>query len=907
LAILRNHKFLIGLVSLVALGLIVFWPGSQTPNGPKEAHGPSQKAISNKKKHTRNERPSAPGLREGTSREHARRQDRQDPLETQPHIRGQVTDPAFHGIAKATIQILSSSQTNPSSSFQADTDGFFEWQSSSEDPSFILVSAPGFFSRHMQFPTGQENEVIVLEPGGQFEVRAIDEEGLPVADALVQSLGAKTHTDDNGQALLNGVSLPIQIHVTATGYNEVVFQAPQDVSYREIILLRDGALIGRVIDDATNQPVSQFRIKTHSIPSEALSYTFSDPEGQFQVEGLSRQQKEFIVFAEGYMAKAITLTECLPLAKTEPIEVSLSDEGFFFAGKVIESGGQPIPHATVTAMIGFEGDTGTRNYSFPTRENGRWLLEHPWIDALETQTNADGQFKIGPFPEGAPLGLLTTAQGFAPTWTKHPESLVDKARLDLTIVVKPYSILEGEAGQADAPYPRGITLTNAFQPAQTIELEQGQSTFRIENLIPGRYSVHFKVGPSFQSEGRDFSPIVPDKKEVLLQPGATESIQIGFSDQFRMAGRIHFNGQPMANTRFVVQKKGPSPRHFQAQTDANGEFDLHPLASGTYEIMANGRNEGFVFGIRNRELIELETDRTELSLNFYSMGSVYGRVVTEPIGATILMEISYQTGAKEFATNLKRATVQAGGHFEFNNVPGGDFILTLMEIGKPNALLLPSHPMPDDGTDLDLGDIGGEAGNLLITLTGYGDALHQTFSFYYRPHDATNTIGRFLVQMSAQESPKQLHGLQSGQFIIQPQQNFGFQITPSQKAVVIQKHAEATVHFSVKAETFLRIGTTPGDNRLEFSSVRLVEKATGKTWPIPFRVPSNTSQEAPPPIELYYQNHEVLVRGIPAGIWQLTLQDQYGRIAMRQFRLVPGKPILQNLGLDAFATPRKTR
>ena len=902
----KNNRFLIVLALLVCAAMIWFWPGS---NGETRREQPSTLAgnaqASNLETNPSSEKPGNQ-LLPGSTRDQARRQDHRNGFDTSSNLTGQVTDPAYQAIAGATIQVEPYTQDKPST-IHSDADGFFDWPLSPVPPVDIVVSAPGFFSRALKFPTGEDQETIVLEYGGQLDVRVVDEEGHPIQNVLIKSTGASDQrTDAQGLASLKGVIVPTKLSLSAPDFNDLLFTVPPETDFQEITLLRNGALIGQVLDQATNLPVLEFQIKPRGLYANSPNDTFDTKDGRFQILGLPRDQKEFVVFAKGYMTKAVTIGKCLPLAKTKPIEIRLSDKGFTLSGTVMEASGDPIAKASVTAFIGFEGNTWMGNFTYPQRQDGKWQLVQPWIDTLETLTDANGHFDIGPFPEKTTLGLITIAEGFAPTQTPNPESLIQDQRKNIKIVLGPYGVLEGEAGQSDSPHPRGITLSSTFKRAETISLAPGQTSFRIEKLVPGRYAVHFSAAPGTLLKRGDPSPIVPDRKEVQIQPGSTETIQIGFSDRLRMGGRIFLDGQPMGDTQIMIQQKSLPQRHFFTNSDGNGDFEIYPLAPGTYEIMANGGIGDMVFGTRNREKVELEADRTDLAIYFYSMGSVYGRVVTEPAGASLTMEITYKSGDKEFSTNRKWAAVQEGGHFQFDNVPGGEFNLTLKEVGTPPALLLLHQVMPDDGSDLDLGDLGGESGDLLITLTGDENSRYLTHSFYNKPFGDPNATGQLLVQMSLDESPKQLHGLKSGKFIIQPQPITGFRITPHEKAITIQKNTQAVAHFSVKGETSLRVFADIGDERLEFRSVRLVEHATGKTWPVPFRTQApSTSNQGNAAIDMYYQSNEVALTGIPPGIWQLTLTDQFGRLAMRQFTLLPGKPIYQGITAEAFEAPRK--
>lgn len=157
-------------------------------------------------------------------------------------------------------------------------------------------------------------------------------------------------------------------------------------------LLGPNAIVGRVVDDATGQPVTSFQVDAlpwePNPPLERLATAHDRPErskpfksaaGIFRIERTPGRW-DVIVQAPGYLP-AVLADVVVPRANAEPTEIRL-DHGPSLTGLVSDSDGRPAPDVQVFLHV-------TQQFT-----------EAAPPDIALTTTDTLGRFRFSPLPPG---------------------------------------------------------------------------------------------------------------------------------------------------------------------------------------------------------------------------------------------------------------------------------------------------------------------------------------------------------------------------------------------------------------------------------------------------------------------------------------------------------------------------
>lgn len=811
---------------------------------------------------------------------------------------GQVVAPSFEGISKATITVHSYDEAIIQKQIHTDQEGHFSLPYPARLPLSVEVSAQGFITRRLDFPEEDalHGNKIILKPGGQLEVRLEDEHGQPIAGARIA-----TTTEDGvvtnraGLAELSKLRNPAQLFIQAEGFMDLRRTLELEPLSQTITLMRYGYLKGQVRDQETDQPIGDYAIKWQNAKSKRQTRTIRHAQGRFELTELPRRKAPIIISAPGYVTKVFHPDAILPKGQGEAVEIYLEHEGLYFSGHVRESSGSPIAGATVIALVGDAIDGGKKPLSaLPKRVDGQWIIsEDTWVDTNETRTDADGHFIVGPLPSNSYLGLFSYAEGFAPKQMLNLEMLVLESREKMQVVLEKYGRLSGRAGQDTYPGVRVVSIRDASRREIEIKLSQGEQDFAWDEVIPGSVTVRFHAGSGDHHATGEIPDMIPDEQEVTITAEETKEIRIGFDEQFTLGGRILLDGHPMVKGPVVVIQKKEPRRSFRTQTDDSGYFSVHPLKRGDYEIMANGSSDQGTFGAKNRKLVKLSGHQSDLLFEFQSMGSVYGRIVSEPVGDQVVMEIEYPAGNRTIINSRKTAIVQAKGFFEFHHVPIGKFDLLLGTLANTPQMLVRDQPMPEDGTDLDLGDLGAQDGELYLNLSGPESFQQMEVLFTQRSLGTQDhRASLVLTKLKPAKGQEHITGLELGALEIKAEPPRGFTVTPAKTELLIEEGVVPTVNFKLEAHTFLEVIGRLDSSEQSFKKAILIQESSQRQWHIP-------KEEAPIPSEvmgsgptLYHTPLRVIARDIPEGWWQVHVTNRFDMVAKRRFRIIKGQPVV---------------
>lgn len=366
-------------------------------------------------------------------------------------------------------------------------------------PVRLSVTAPGFVRKAVELevpPGGLDAGVVELEPGSPVSGRVADERGAPVAEADV-NLGAMpmlafaepvARTDAAGVFVIPDQPRSGELYLAARAEGFAAGQpmrlglpSPGPVELR---LQRGRVLEGLVVDEASTAPVAGARVEASQSQRRSMggggmtisfvstgggSVTEADGEGRFRLEGLGFGAYDLKARARGFRETTLAVK----LAEGEaprPVTVTLK-AGLLLEGVVAGPDGDPAAGVRVQAEPASADQTRREARSAP----------------VSTRTGDDGAFRL----EGlAPGRMVLSARGDGGAWGRELAEAGQKHPVELRL--EPGGSVQGRV-VAESGEPVGTVEVGGWGAAVQQDLGavrvQGDGTFVVERLAPGRYEL----------------------------------------------------------------------------------------------------------------------------------------------------------------------------------------------------------------------------------------------------------------------------------------------------------------------------------------------------------------------------------------------------------------------------------
>ncbi len=577
---------------------------------------------------------------------------------------------------------------------------------------------------------------VALEPAAvvRGRVSRADGRGVPEVDlALVDraSIGGRSAQTDADGSFVIGDLAPGAYQLTAThselGIQETVaVEAPS--SDLQIVLAPRGTVRGRVLEAATQRPVTRFTVAL--VPRDdasrgSRSLRVEDAGGVFSVEDVPLGTATLTVTAEGYATRQLEDVVVTGEPETPEVEVALDAEAVL-AGRVTAERGGPVPQAQVTVEGGpadgakatsdADGEYELRGLAAGeiavTVEAAGFLTEKGTVDARlrgrldfvlrrglalrgevvaegggvaraqvaarssargavhqSAQTDEQGRFVL----EGLVPGRYTVravARGMREAEAEDVD--VEQAgSLRLVMERAPTAVLSGKV--VGLPVGEGAAIAMVVASSQ----EGGASaeamiaaagTFRMEEAPAGRVEVR-AISATPASTLRSSRPL-----DLTLAPGSETEVVLEFASDVVVRGVVVKAGRPVPGAMVSFARAGRGGFEAMGFTDATGAYEVAGLDPGAHEVRVSGNGISFSMSYTVSGSAELDIDVTG--------GTVSGRVVRADTGAPVTAAevLLFRLGERETAPTAS-VTTGVQGAFSQGSLVEGQYRLVASKAG----------------------------------------------------------------------------------------------------------------------------------------------------------------------------------------------------------------------------------
>lgn len=552
---------------------------------------------------------------------------------------------------------------------------------------------------------------LTLRAGVAVSGTVVDDSGQPVVGASVWPRSASswefvdgekraTVTDDKGQFTIAAVApgsyrIVAMAERKARGSSDLVSVTTQPTTGVRIVLPAAATLRGTVFDAAgARAPYATVRVSgTEAAADMVYHQVAADDHGDFVVDGMPRQPLRLRAESEVASSKAITV-DMTGVADKRDLQLTLDQTGAI-SGVVVDSDGQPVAEASVTAVPDFLSDD---------RRGDDLIL----ASSTAATTDGGGRFVLRGLEDGSyRLAASRAGHGERQAWGSDSTS-VRVGATDVRLVLPTPGGLRGKLVLASGGAPELAVVAVDWEHRVTTR----DGTFALGELNPGTYDLRVT--------GADFAEV--RRGDLVVKAGAMTDVgTITVTAGRKLSGRVvDGKGAPVPGAKVVFGKLvfGDGAATAADPNDSAGQAGLRTATAGddgSFVVRGVGRDGGVVLGEhpdRGRSVsIEVPpgtADVAGLVVTLRGYGKVTGVVTRkgQPVGgATINAAPAGSTGQAVF--------VQAGadGRFVLDKVPEGPTALQAMRTQMMSAtsasrtITVVAGKTVDGSIDMPAGDI----------------------------------------------------------------------------------------------------------------------------------------------------------------------------------------------------------
>lgn len=422
---------------------------------------------------------------------------------------------------------------------------------------------------------------------------------------------------------------------------------------------------GRPVEGAAIDLISSESSKAEPLPKQGSAISArSDHQGRFQSR-LSAGSWDLRAGAPGLVATVVRGIVVGPGRDPVDLGTVVLRRGGTLDGQVVDPQGKPIAGCQIRVLPA-GGMTSTRFLAAGAAQD----------ENMETLSGPDGGFTLTGLPEGQPIALAVSGEGYLSATRR---GIQVPAERPLRVTLSPGSRISGRVvDDSGAPVTRAQVLAVYEGPgpggggaAESLDENGG---FVIENVSPGRFTLAV-AAPGFQPAQRKGIEVVAGKDvsglEVVVRKGATVEGRVTTTEGRPVAG-AHLRVMPTGNAGNPLLAALGLP---EAVADGDGTYKLEGVPEGARSIVAEERDHPKVV-----QTLAVQPGSNHLDFQLADGREVSGQVV-DPQGQPIPgaeVSLSSQSGAW-------RETTGPDGGFRMTAIPDGSYRLLAEKEGWATA------------------------------------------------------------------------------------------------------------------------------------------------------------------------------------------------------------------------------
>jgi len=544
----------------------------------------------------------------------------------------------------------------------------------------VYAIADGYAPKISEWISSRKSPAeVVLDHGGSFSGRVVDEFGDPLIEVIVHLRGveygdiAYGYTDEDGQVTVDNIR-PADYSVKMYSEHFVLQDSPAVVSivkgetaeFGDIKAIPGQQFSGRVYDENTEQGIPGVKLTVESNTGVRYDDLVTDTDGYYTFTNAaftSYNLRRTSTFEYGYGSGNRSATISVTPKAIEGNSDFVLRTGIPVTGQIVDENGRPIAGAV--------------------------LRSGPSLKELnsDTITDRNGRFKLNSFMEAGPLFIRAQATGFARIKV-GPFEVPEEGLSGLELELPKGAYVSGKI-RIDGRYARPQTYVWS-QPTdpETEEAKMGtgitytycgayQAMFLMQWLSEGTYDV------SVEERGGSRSPTVAT---VSVKPGQLiEGFDLNYQTGGLGIGGIVRDRQnnPVTNAQLRLQDKNGTT--VNSTTNGEGRFEFSGLKPDEYTLVAShsGHSSEVVRGVK--------APYTGLQIIMPDFGTVKGYVRNAADG-TAVNRFKISRSANVIA-ELQQAIPDGktfsstNGFFELSDVKIGDSTLVITSEGMAPTLV----------------------------------------------------------------------------------------------------------------------------------------------------------------------------------------------------------------------------
>ena len=504
-------------------------------------------------------------------------------------LAGTVRDDAGRPIAGAKV-VIASEQSGREATI-SDAAGRFQLNGLAPGGLVLAVRAPDRALLREPWileAAGASDVTLTMAPAERITGRVVDDTGGPIFAAHISAeldrfTASGTISAEDGSFTLRDLpSGPVAIHAVHADF-QAVRGVVVEGGTRDCLVTMPAAarLAGRVVDEATGEPVPHFRVRFVPAKLAEGETAASGYSVSWVREGVSFQRSDGVwtadeslrpgdvlgveASAHGYAPSVVDRVVLRRDGAPDDLVIRLR-RGGRFEGFVVASGtGKPVPDARV--------QLGTATRPLPSFRYG----EQPAF--ATTETDAGGAFAVDGVPEGE-LHVRIEHDAFA------PRSLgpVDLSASPLRIELSTGGAISGTVVDASGALLAGRTVRLVSREGHgTRTARTGtDGAFAFERLPAGRW------GLALLSSGPEATAFMRRGREIDLGEAERQSVAFGAEGRASLVGRISTTRMLPAETVAILILR-PSSGEALSFTERvrDGGFRFDGLPAGEYDVLVH--------------------------------------------------------------------------------------------------------------------------------------------------------------------------------------------------------------------------------------------------------------------------------------------------------------------------------